>query len=150
MAVKRKAPVADTGLSGNVIPFPQINVDAEPFFPRAVAEEFFESLDAIFMKNLHRRLTEAKARAGLGMQGAAKDVETLALQIEMRVRQRERIRSSVVFRMMRWRDAEMGMNFGTAGLFGESAATVCRTRQTTKKKSKRKIDAARDPKLHVT
>lgn len=135
MAVKRKAPVADTGLPRNVIPFPQIKVDADPFFPRGVAEEFFECLDAIFMKSLHLRLAGAKTKAGLGEQGAAKNVDALALQIEMRVRHRESIRASVVSRMMRWRYAEMGMNFGTAGLFGESAASLCRTERTTTKKA---------------
>ena len=142
MAVKRKLPVAYTGLPRNVIPFPQIKTDPDPFFHRAVAEELFESLDAIFMKSLHRRLAGAKTKAGLGERGAAKDVDALALQIEMRVRHRERIRSSVVSRMMRWKRAEMGLNFGIAGLFGESAASRCQTEQTTKKKSKRKIDEA--------
>ena len=135
MAVNRKAPGTDTVLPRNVIAFPQIKVDPGPFFPRAVAEEFFESLDAIFMKSLHRRLAGAKAKAGLGEQGAAKDVDALALQIEVRLRQRERIRSSVVSKMTRWRRDEMDLNFGTVGLFGEWAASLCQTERTTTKKS---------------
>jgi hypothetical protein len=56
----------------------------------------------------------------MGDQDAATDVVALRLKIEMRLRHKERIRSSVVSAMTRWRSDGTDLNYGTRDLLGES------------------------------
>jgi predicted trehalose synthase len=96
----------ETSRQTNVIPFPQIKGDRGALFGQALAEEFFEDLDALFMKGMHQQLAQAKALAALGDEDAASDIHALTLRIKMRLRHRERIRARVVSTLSRWaRDA---------------------------------------------
>jgi hypothetical protein len=106
LAIKRTAPAGDRSLPANVIPLPQIKGDRGELFGQALAEEFFEDLDALFMKGMHQQLAQAKALAALGDEDAASDIHALTLRIKMRLRHRERIRVGVVSTLTRWaRDA---------------------------------------------
>jgi hypothetical protein len=106
LAIKRTAPAGDRSLPANVIPFLQIKDDPGELLRRALAEEFFEDLDALFMKGMHQQLAQAKALAALGDEDAASDIHTLTLRIKTRLRHRKRIRVGVLSTLTRWvRDA---------------------------------------------